>query len=217
MQCTGLNLTSPFGHVILVMSFLEILEQQHYAVLNLKTEAIHQQGICYGIRYSIRTGRAKTSLVSVSSLCPHLPSVPEASLACCPAWRCLWGGEEPAPCGSSTCGFRGLRVLQQGCCQLCGPVPGLWQQHKCCSVFKTGFQLFPIPIKGRAAACVAIRLTCSEPGKGEKVRVDLEGEEWEGILTESNICFIKKQNENKCLDVLWRENVKAEVNSLLLL
>lgn len=58
---------------------------------------------------------------------------------------------------------------------------------------RQGFSSSPSPSKDVQQPVWLIRLTSSEPGKGEKILVDLEGEEWEGILTESNICFIKNK------------------------
>lgn len=58
------------------------------------------------------------------------------------------------------------------------------------AVGKMVFWLFPVSLEGHAAAYMAYQpKKRSEPGKRE----DQEGEEWEGILTESKICFIKSR------------------------
>lgn len=54
------------------------------------------------------------------------------------------------------------------------------------------FWLFPVSLEGHAAAYMAYQpKKGSERGKREESSVDHEGEEWEGILTESKICFIR--------------------------
>lgn len=193
MQCTGLNLTSPLGQIILIfMSFLEILEQQCYTVLNLRTETIHQQGVCYGIRDSIRTGRANISLLSVSSVSPpSLSARGKPRLLSCLALSVGWGGAGPM--------WQQHQWLQGAACAATGLLSALLA----CAWAVAAAQVLQCVQDRVSALPHPHRRTCSslrghqahtpEPGKGEKVCVDLEREEWEGILTESNICFIKNK------------------------
>lgn len=128
----------------------------------------------------------------------------ERSLAGSPAWQWLWGGEEPEPCGSSSSGSRAAARSAV-----------LWQQHKHSPVGDDW--LFLISLERHTAASVAQSNKVWAGKKGKKPLLIMKGRSGKGSWQSLYNLLYKKQNENKCLYVLWSKNVKAEVNSLLLI
>lgn len=129
------------------------------------------------------------------SLC-HVPVSPlcqrdKSSWLSCLAMSVGRGGARPP--------WQQHRCLQS-CCPLCYSAAVLWQQHKCCSR-KDGVLALPYLLgRTRSSLCGLSVYKGLSWEKGKKNIVDHEGEEWEGILTESKICFIKsKMKTSACM------------------
>lgn len=130
-------------------------------------------------------------------------------------------GEEPRwlSCLTVAVGWGGARALWQqqqlhSCCPLCCSA-GLWQEHKCSPVGDDW--LFPISLERHTAVSVAQSNKVWAGKKWKKPLLIMKGRSGKGFWQSLYNPLYKKQNENKCLYVLWSKNVKAEVNSLLLI